>query len=217
METNQPPDLRNLVSNINDTLRATLDAAKSGPADDSDYESGHTRTGKVARLPAAVRDTVNLMLHDGVPYATIIQKLADSGYPGFTPSNLSRWKDAGYVDWVCQGQQAEEIKARSQWTQQLLNDLGKQDSPSLDQALDLLVTSQLLAALSRITTKEFSSALGHNKETLSKVLAVANGHFRERTRFQKLQFAIRQYEAAKAAQPDRGSPDPQQASHPVNP
>src|SRR5437667_12694152 len=67
MQPNQPPDLRNLVSNIHDTLRATLDAAKSRPSDDSDYESGHTRTGKVARLPAPIRETVNIMLHEGVP------------------------------------------------------------------------------------------------------------------------------------------------------
>src|SRR5256885_5527336 len=191
MQTSQP-DLRNLVSNISNTLRATLEAAKNRPPDDSEYETGHTRTGKVARLPASIREAVNIMLHDGVPYAAIIQKLADIGHPHFTPSNISRWKDSGYVDWLCQRQQAEEIKARSEWSQQLLTNLGKQDGPALDQALDLLVTNQLMAALSRITTKDFSSALGHCKETLSKVLAVANGHFRERTRFQKLQFAIRQ-------------------------
>src|SRR6267143_6948962 len=117
MNTNKQPDLRNLVNNV---LQEALDSS-GNESGGSDRESGgdHARTGKVARLPPPVRETVNTMLQDGAPYVAVIQKLADLGYPGFIPSNISRWKDAGYVDWLCQRQQSEEIKARSQWTQRL--------------------------------------------------------------------------------------------------
>jgi len=202
MNTNEPPNLANLVKNVLQTALAPP-AKNPGEAEEESW-GDHTRTGKVARLPAAVREIVNTMLHDGIRHATIIEKLAELGYPGFIPSNLSRWKEAGYVDWLCQRQQAEEIKARSQWTQQLLAELGKQDGPSLDQALHLIIGNQLIAALSRITTKDISRDLGRN-ESLSKLLAAANGHFRERTRFQKLQLLLRQYEESKAATETRVS------------
>src|ERR1043166_3072648 len=64
-------------------------------------ESNSRRKGKVARLPKAVRDQLNLMLEDGVPYAAIIQNLGDHG-KGLSPSNLTHWKDGGYADWVLQ-------------------------------------------------------------------------------------------------------------------
>jgi hypothetical protein len=33
----------------------------------------HTRTGKIARLPKTVRDQINQMMLDGVPFAKIIE------------------------------------------------------------------------------------------------------------------------------------------------
>jgi hypothetical protein len=50
--------------------------------------------------PAAVREAVNLMLHDSVPYSAISEKLATLGHPGITGSNISRWKQGGYSDWL---------------------------------------------------------------------------------------------------------------------
>ena len=70
-----------------------------------------TRTGKIARLPWAIRDQLNQRLADGQPASQILpwlhslpevrQILKDQfkGCP-ITPQNLSHWKSGGYVDWV---------------------------------------------------------------------------------------------------------------------
>src|SRR5204863_1726731 len=57
--------------------------------------------GNVARLPKALRDKVNQMLQDGFTYPAIIESLGDDG-KGLIPSNISRWKDGGYQDWLLQ-------------------------------------------------------------------------------------------------------------------
>lgn len=58
-----------------------------------------TRNGKVARLPKSVRDQLNTMMQDGVPYLTIIDRLGTYGV-GLTENNLSNWKSGGYLDWL---------------------------------------------------------------------------------------------------------------------
>ena len=47
------------------------------------------RTGQIARLPKSVRDHLNEMIQDGVPYLDIIQKLGPEGQ-GLTEDMLTR-------------------------------------------------------------------------------------------------------------------------------
>jgi hypothetical protein len=44
-------------------------------------QSKSRRNGKVARLPANLREQINLMLDEGLPYKLIIQKLSTAGQP----------------------------------------------------------------------------------------------------------------------------------------
>ncbi len=57
-------------------------------------------TGKVSQLPSALIEYVNQSIHDGVEYKTIIQHLADKGYPGLNKFNLTRWRRSGYGQWL---------------------------------------------------------------------------------------------------------------------
>jgi hypothetical protein len=59
----------------------------------------HRRNGKVARLPRALRDQVNLQLDEGKTYSQIIQWLAANGHPGFNHDNLYQWYKGGFQDW----------------------------------------------------------------------------------------------------------------------
>jgi len=59
------------------------------------------RAGKIAHLRQPIRDQINLMLQDNVPYADIIAKLGDAG-KGLNKDNLSRWRKADYQDWLAE-------------------------------------------------------------------------------------------------------------------
>ena len=62
-------------------------------------QSSSRRNGKVARLPASVRDQINRMLDDGLPYNAIIQQLGPAGQ-GLNEDNLSNWRLGGYQDYL---------------------------------------------------------------------------------------------------------------------
>ncbi len=60
-------------------------------------QSRSRRNGKVARLPAELRAKINLMLDDGLPYKTIIEKLGPAG-AHLNEDNISNWRLGGYQD-----------------------------------------------------------------------------------------------------------------------
>ncbi len=76
------------------------------------------RTGKIASLPNPIREHINRMLQDGVPYRVIIEKLHDPGAPALpyeiSEHNISEWKDGGYQDWLKDQFWQEEMRDRQQ-------------------------------------------------------------------------------------------------------
>jgi hypothetical protein len=65
------------------------------PASSSEPSNSHIRRhGKIARLPSDLRELVNVMLHEGAPYASIIKTLRQHGqhlnafYPPISGGNF---------------------------------------------------------------------------------------------------------------------------------
>lgn len=104
------------------------------------------RNGSVARLPDCQRNLVNTMMRDGVPYAAIIQKLAESGFK-LGKSNLSRWYQGGHQDWLKEQLWLEEMKGRLEFVTSLLD---RKDAPSLTRAGLHLASSHFLGVLMRL-------------------------------------------------------------------
>src|SRR5437016_501227 len=70
------------------------------------------------------------MLHDGVPYRTIIERLGEAG-KGLTRYHLMSWKKGGYQEWL----QAKEREYRTRAKQQFAFDiLREKDSGKLHEA-----------------------------------------------------------------------------------
>jgi hypothetical protein len=62
-------------------------------------QSKSRRNGKVARLPLALRDQINHLLDDGMPYKTIIQKLGEAA-KHLNKHSISNWRSGGYQDYL---------------------------------------------------------------------------------------------------------------------
>jgi len=77
------------------------------------------RNGKVARLPKSVRDQINVMIEDGVPYLQIIERLGPAGQE-LNEQNLSNWKLGGYQDWLRELQLAQALQAKHELAQAIL-------------------------------------------------------------------------------------------------
>lgn len=80
-----------------------------------------TRTGKIARLPKAVRDTLNRRLHDGEPGKRLaawlnllpeVRAVLAAEFAGrpITENNLSEWKTGGYREWELQQEALERAR-----------------------------------------------------------------------------------------------------------
>jgi hypothetical protein len=91
---NSDPD-----SNDQTSARADSPTPEADLSCQTQASAGCRRNGNIARLPKAVRDKINLMIQDGVPYSAIIKLLGEDG-KGLCPSNFTHWKDGGYKDWL---------------------------------------------------------------------------------------------------------------------
>ena len=85
-------------------------------------QSNARRNGKVARLPANLRDQINRMIDDGVQYKAIIKSLGDAG-KHLNEDNLSNWRLGGYQDYL----KTQAINLRAQIQTETAADFLRQD------------------------------------------------------------------------------------------
>ena len=103
------------------------------------------RTDKIARLPSAIRVSLNHMLDEGLPYKEIIQRLGDHG-KNLSKQNISRWKQGAYQDHLNDQQLAEHNRLQMEYAAESLGDI-KEDSRKLAEACNRLAGLQMFAAL----------------------------------------------------------------------
>ena len=94
-----------------------------------------TRTGKIARLPQAVRRELNLRLSDGAQGRQLVAWLnglpevmtvleRDFGGRVITEQNLSEWKQGGFNDWQRHQQTLECVRLAGEQAQELTAEAG---------------------------------------------------------------------------------------------
>jgi hypothetical protein len=100
-----------------------------------------TRTGKIARLPHAIRDRLNQRLQDGEKARSLVAWLnsspevqailaADFGAKPIRPQNLSEWRHGGYRDWLHHQQALEFARSFTEEARELQAS-AKSPSPGL--------------------------------------------------------------------------------------
>jgi hypothetical protein len=100
-------------------------------------QSKSRRNGKVARLPQALRDKINLMLDDGIPYKTIIERLGPPAQH-LTEDNLSNWRLGGYQDYLKTIAINQRARIQTEAAADLVRDNGCVDPSKLRQACSQL-------------------------------------------------------------------------------
>lgn len=89
-------------------------------------EAASTRTGKIARLPLAVREEVCRRLRDRQPGRIIcawlngldeVKSILHGQFEGVPvdDNNISQWRQGGYQDWLAHQDVLDTTKRRSQW------------------------------------------------------------------------------------------------------
>jgi hypothetical protein len=83
------------------------------------------------------------MIQDGVSYREIIERLGAEGV-GLDISNLSRWKDGGYQDWLVEQAFIDRTRARQESPAELVRDF---DATEVNHAALQLASLQMFEAL----------------------------------------------------------------------
>lgn len=104
------------------------------------------RNGKVARLPAALCNQINLMLDDGVPYKQIIASLCPAG-AHLNEDNLSNWRLGGYQDYLKAQLLTDHARTQTEAAADLLRDTDRLDPVKLQQVCREMSLLQYLTTL----------------------------------------------------------------------
>src|SRR5216117_3492588 len=109
-------------------------------------QSKSRRNGKVARLPVALREQINHMLDDGVPYKTIIEKLGDAG-KHLNEDNISNWRLGGHQDYLNTLQLNDRARTQTEAAADVLRDTGQLGPAKLQQVCQEIALLQYLRTL----------------------------------------------------------------------
>ena len=109
-------------------------------------QSKSRRNGKVARLPLVLREQIDQMLDDGVPYKTIIEKLGEAG-KHLNEDNISNWRLGGHQDYLNTLQLNDRARTQTEAAADVLRDPGQLGPARLQQVCQEIALLQYLRTL----------------------------------------------------------------------
>src|ERR1051326_5212668 len=159
---------------------ATSDSSTINPSQTglvtSTSAKGHKRNGKIAKLPKATRDKVNLWLDDGLTYPQIIENLGEEG-KDLNPDHLSQWYKGGYQDYLRQ----QDWRADSRFLLESGFDIPEFGSgPQLQQTLIQLALIEIFRALKAGTVQPDSPNYIRLFNALARLNQIGRASCRER-------------------------------------
>jgi len=128
----------------------------------------HPRNGFFSRLPAALRQQINLKLRDNVPGPKIAEwleaehaaALKEAGFGDNIVRNLGNWRQGGYVDWEKRQERLEEMRHQ----QEFAVELARQHDHSYQQGSLIMAASQINQALDGFDIRELKEKLADKPE-----------------------------------------------------
>jgi hypothetical protein len=103
-----PPTIRKPAAPRQPANPGDLSAIQASENENPKSPPGRQRTGKVARLPRKIRNSICDLIQDGWSYPSILANLGRE-VAHLTPQNLSEWRKGGFQDWL----------ANQRWTEQM--------------------------------------------------------------------------------------------------
>ena len=152
----------------------------------------HARTGKVARLPKNIRDSINRMIEDGFRYRAIVEQLGPDAQ-GITKHHLTEWKKGGYVDWLGDQQWLQEIRVQQQFGLELLQDGGE---TKINQVVLQVAVTQVLQMLRHLVPANLIGKFDADPANFTRLLNSISRLSREAIVFRKYDDASAQAQAA---------------------
>jgi len=128
---------------------------------------------KIAQLPKALRDQINSMLDDSLPYAQIIEKLQQSTDPPLpypiSEMNLSRWKEKGYQRYLAQQEHLDYVRGNREAA---LDMVAGEDTTTLPEATLQIIASQYYDLLGDFSPNSLKQKLAEDPLKYTRLVSV---------------------------------------------
>src|ERR1051325_5867365 len=149
------------------------------------FGTGNRGRGYVARLPKDIRDQLNNMILDGVPYAEIIQRLGEPT-KHLKPDHVHQWKKHGYQDWLLEREWLDRLSSKAEFSTDIL---AAPHSSDLHEAGLRLAASQMFDQLMRFNAASETGA-SDQPEKFARLVNALSRLTREALAFQKYRDAL---------------------------
>lgn len=166
----------------------------NGAIEDNPDKDERRGRGKLAHLPKAIRDQVNTMIRDGVPYGDIRRRFLDSGHAEFediSDKNISNWKIAGHQRWL----REQEWRDDMQQTHAEALEFSQTDDSKLEQVTLKTAAMRLYQLFKQFDALDFSLSVENKPEAYTRLFSVLPRITREALRYQKYRDACLQARA----------------------
>lgn len=176
---------------------------ESQASEDSRHETERPairRTGRIAKMPAAIRAWVNESLADGFTYKKVSEGLAERGFPGVSTCFVHRWFIGGHQDWLRNEERKENLRIRTKAAFALVQDFKDKDKSAFSSCNELLLLSQINDVLQGFNPERLKELIEEKPEHFFRLASAINAQSSERIKREKLELEWKKYQDQVAEQ-----------------
>ena len=175
----------------------TQNLIAQNPPAPSHQHTPRSPRGKIARLPKATRDKLNVMLRDGLKYDDIRDNLGDEA-KNISSRNISNWHTSpSYERWLLERDWLENLRLDQESAFDLLDDF---DAAKFNEAALQLAVTRLFLAFRHIDAGDLNQKLGGNAQSFARLVNALARASRETTNIEKYRDACAKAVAAELKQ-----------------
>jgi len=150
------------------------------------------RTSAVGRLPRVLRDKVNQMIDDGVPYNDIIRKLNDESGVQLKCHALSVWRRGGHQDWLNEQRRVAQMDKNRELVLKILR--RRSSKPIAEKALDV-AAAQIYELLMNFQLEALKEKLADDPEIYPEIVETLTKVSEGGLKFERHRTTKERYEA----------------------
>jgi hypothetical protein len=144
------------------------------------------RTGKVALLPADLRQFVNDSLDNGLPYHAIATELTAKGHP-IAKHNIGTWARGGYRDYLDHKQQQAIMRERTDKITSLAFSVHDDSRAACEKVSSSLVAAKIIDAIQDFDSRRLREKLHEKPELFFRTARVVTAQSLDYSRLRKVE------------------------------
>jgi hypothetical protein len=173
------------------TTTQTIDTVATSPI--LPDQKVRRRTGKVAHLPAEVRDFINNRLDNGDTYAEVAAKLGAKGHPEITFDNVGSWARGAYCDYLREKQRNTVLREHSDKVLALAASLDEQGRAGYEKVSASLVAAKIIDAIQDFDAKRLHGELAKKPDLFFRAARAVNAQSMDLSRLRKVELDFQKY------------------------